>query len=247
MPFSLFSRRQLVRAGVAGGLALKAGPLLADVTAPHPVVVELFTSQSCSSCPLADAFLGELAAEPGVIALGWHVDYWNHLSWVDHLSSPEATARQRGYSARLPDRVYTPQMVISGRVGTVGSWREPIRRAILGARGQAAPIRVVLANDSRLAVTLPEVEVGADTWLWLARYAGSETVDVGAGENRGRTLTYYSPVRTFEPVSAWDGRRGSFQVPIQRPAGTLGFAVIAQDRRFGPIVAAGKLELAGSA
>src|SRR5216684_6783440 len=117
-------RRTMRRAGLILGLAVAATPAGAD---PRPVVVELFTSQGCSSCPPADALLGELAKKGEVVALGFHISYWDSLGWKDPLSSPSSTERQKAYARRLGDgRVYTPQMVVDGTSQMVGSDREAV-------------------------------------------------------------------------------------------------------------------------
>jgi hypothetical protein len=160
--------------------------------AAAPVVVELFTSQGCSSCPPADAFLGELSGQPGIIALAWHVDYWNSLGWRDPYARPEWTARQKAYARQLNDEVYTPALVVNGAAMLVGSDKQAVRAAI----DQAAP--------SSVPVTLRrtpgglEADIGATpaavTGL-LVTYDPQLMTAVGAGENQGRRLVEYRVVR----------------------------------------------------
>src|SRR4051812_10358250 len=127
-------RRALLAAALASGL-----PHLVDA-ATVPVVLELFTSQGCSSCPPADALLGRLAQRPSVIALAWHVDYWDHLGWRDPYASRQATARQQEYARQLESVVFTPALVVNGRKIVVGSDRAAVETAI----GTAGPMRVAV-------------------------------------------------------------------------------------------------------
>src|SRR5437868_14761375 len=121
---------------------LAAAPAVAGETT-RPIVVELFTSQGCSSCPPADALLGELARRDDVLPLAFHVDYWDRLGWKDPFSSAAATARQRTYARQLDAaNVYTPQMVVDGRIDVVGSYRDQVLRAIDRARQDAATVPI---------------------------------------------------------------------------------------------------------
>jgi hypothetical protein len=132
-------------------MALAASP--AARAGEAPVVLELFTSQGCSSCPPADALLGELVRRPNVIALAWHVDYWNGLGWRDPFATRLATDRQRAYAVRLHAEVYTPALVVNGAVVVVGSDRAAVAQAI----GQAPPLSVPVAlhaEDERLLGTI---------------------------------------------------------------------------------------------
>jgi hypothetical protein len=159
---------------------------------PAPVVLELFTSQGCSSCPPADAFLGELAREPGVIGLAWHVDYWNGLGWRDRFSRPEWTARQKTYARNLNEEVYTPALVVNGAAMVVGSDKAAVRRAIAGA--SPPRVAVTLRRDgSRL-----QAEIGAATVATTAQlitYDPEQATQVDAGENQGHQLNEYCVVR----------------------------------------------------
>src|SRR5690606_22101538 len=158
--------------------------------APQPVLVELFTSQGCSSCPPADAFLAELAERPGVLALSYHVDYWNYIGWTDPFSSPAATARQRAYGKTLGSRVaYTPQMVVGGRHDAVGSHREAVEQAIAAAA--ASPhVALVIAGDDATGyrAVLPATALDMPARIWLVLFDGSHETTVTRGENTGRTI-----------------------------------------------------------
>jgi hypothetical protein len=179
--------------------------------ADRPVVVELFTSEGCSSCPPADAVLSELADRPDVLALSFHVDYWNRLGWVDPFSASWATERQSAYAAaRGTRRVYTPQMMIDGRFDVVGSSRAEILDAIEEARADGAvPLGLVPAGD-RLRVTIGTVPEGAT--LWLLGYDTMHETEVRRGENAGRMLAHRNIVRSLTPIAPATGA-------VDRPAG----------------------------
>lgn len=152
------------------------------------VVLELFTSEGCSSCPPADALMGELARVPGVVALAWHVDYWNYLGWRDPYATRFATDRQNAYAAQLRDEVYTPGLVVNGAAIVVGSERPAIAAAI----AHAAPLSVsaMLVRDAEgLRATLGATQ--APLSALLAVYAPERATPVGAGENRGLRLREY--------------------------------------------------------
>jgi hypothetical protein len=225
--------------GVAA-LALFAGPRPAFAAdAAHPAVVELFQSQGCSSCPPAEANVGAISDRADVLALAFEVDYWDRLGWKDTFSKPAWTARQYAYARALArDGVYTPQVVVNGRVE--GDGLDPselsglIRR---GDRGAGGPD----IGFSGGAVTVgagPAPAGGAD--VWLARYI-PRTVEVSIprGENAGHTLPYKDVVREMILIGHWDGGAASFPLAGASGAG-LAEAVIVQGAGSGPILAAAK-------
>jgi hypothetical protein len=184
-------------------------------------VVELFTSQGCSSCPPADAVLRELAPQPGLLALSFHVTYWNRLGWPDPYSLPEATERQRRYSATLrggyagAGQVYTPQVVVQGQRDVVGS----DRRAVLAALSNAAPTPVPLrleASAEGVAVQAGEGP-GSGALFWLIGFDARHETAVARGENGGRRLTHANVVRSIVSLGAWQGRAA--RLTASRPAG----------------------------
>ncbi len=213
-------RRTMRRAGLIIGLAVAATSAAAD---PRPVVVELFTSQGCSSCPPADALLGELARRSDVLPLGFHISYWDSLGWKDPLSRPSSTARQKAYARRFTEgRVYTPQMVVDGTSQMVGSDREAVMDALRGAR-PAATAPVSFADDRR------SVAIGGGAGkgeIVLVRFVRRRTTHVGAGENTGRVADDFNGVESLTTLGAWDGSSLSF--PIEPPAAGEGLAVLVQ-------------------
>lgn len=191
-----------------GGAAARAG---------GPPVVELFTSQSCYSCPPAEAFLGELAEREDLVALEFHVDYWNDLvygsagRWEDRFSDPAFTERQRRYAARIPgSQVYTPQVVIDGAAQTVGSRRGQVLRLIERAGAAAKPVRVTVRPEPAGGFTI-ELAPGAGgppedaAAVLLARYDLEQVTVVEAGENQGKTLTNHHVVRELRRLGEWSG------------------------------------------
>ena len=205
-----------------GGTAM-AGP---------KAVVELFTSQGCSSCPPADGYLAELAARDDVIALSLHVDYWDYLGWKDTFGRPENSERQSAYAAVRGDRkVYTPQMIVNGNEHFIGGNRTAIETAIESA-DLPVPVRLGRQDDT-LAI-----EVGAlprpapwDATIRLVLFTSFAEVAIGQGENSGAKMTYRHVVREIRPIGMWDGAAVSIALPLDEimSEGTDGFAVLVQE------------------
>ena len=188
----------------------------------RPVVVELFTSQGCSSCPPADKLLGELAQRPDVIALGYHISYWDHLGWKDPLSSDASTDRQKAYAHRLSGQVYTPEMVVEGSDEFVGSHRDEVLSALRNAH-PAVVAPASFAADRRSVTIGPGRGSGN---VLLVRFAQHRATQVGAGENAGRALEDTNGVETLMPLGAWTGAKAAF--PIEPPGPGEGLAVLVQ-------------------
>lgn len=228
-------------------MALFVGGLVSGASADEstnseaPVVVELFTSQGCNSCPPADAFLGELAQRPDLIALAFHVDYWNYIGWEDPFSSPEATQRQRDYAQSLGlSSVYTPQMVIDGSFDAVGSNRAQVNQAIATASQHGKiPVAITTSPAGRWLVTVPDADVAQSATVWLALYDRRHATPVKRGENAGKTLTNYNIVREFRRIGRWDGAKLDLPLDIGgTDLAVRGFAVIVQVDAAGPILGA---------
>lgn len=206
------------------------------------VVVELFTSQGCSSCPPADAILGELATRSDVLPLALHVDYWDYIGWKDVFASPEFTERQRAYARVAGKRsIYTPQMVVGGADHVIGT--KPMKLAMFIERhGEKAD---ALAIDARRRGN--RFEISARTLaaqpgryaVILVRYLPSETVAIRRGENAGRSLTYHNIVAGLEVIGRWNGL-DDFETSA-KASGPGRYAVLVQGEDHGPIVAAARL------
>lgn len=206
-------------------LALAALTMLSPAIA-RPVVVELFTSQSCSSCPPAEAVIGALAREGGdVLPLAYHVTYWNHLDWRDTYSLPAATERQHAYAARLDGQVYTPEAVIDGHTGLIGSQEASVRAAIAAAKARGGEVvPVSLARDNGLTVRLG-AGTGSGT-VTLVGFDPNHVTSVARGENAGRTITQANVVRSVAEIGRWTGAAQEWTLPW--PTGDAA-AVIVQD------------------
>ena len=213
------------------------------------VVVELFTSQGCSSCPPADAYLAELAARDDVIALSFHVDYWNYIGWDDPFSSPAATARQRAYGRALQKRyVYTPQIVVDGRAEAVGSNRAVVSSLIKMAKAaQKIGIDVTRNADGSADIRLPAaLPGGARTGeLWIGFYDAAVKTEIRAGENRGETIANANIVRSFKRIGDWDGTALDTRVDLAAlgAAGRDGCVIVLQAARSGPVLGAASFPL----
>ncbi len=211
-------------------------------------VIELFTSQSCYSCPPAEAYLGELAEDENIVALEYHVDYWDTLNygrhgrWKDVWSKPEMTARQRDYNAELRNTrgVYTPQMVVDGRSEAVGSRRREVSNLIRKARNDGQPrvsIEAAKRNDGGIDVSLPET-AGTGAEVWLVIFVREHTTKVVRGENHGKTLTNHNIVREVRKVGSWDGAAAKIAVPDIELEDGQDCAILVQDGAVGPVLGA---------
>jgi hypothetical protein len=202
--------------------------------AERPIVVELFTSEGCSSCPPADALLAELAKRPDVLALSFHVDYWDRLGWKDPFSSAAATARQRDYAELLGvGSVYTPQIVVDGHWQAIGSDRGEVDRALAAAghRPDAVSLAVTLVGGRA------RVELGAATGTSAAEvvligFDRRRTDKVGGGENDGRTLAHVDVVRGFAKIGRFDGKASTLETKVPWPADRIAAIVQAKDGRI---------------
>lgn len=240
------SRRALLTSAGAGALASLTGSGAALAKRSAPVVVELFTSQGCSSCPPADAFMGELIHRPGVIALSYNVDYWDYLGWRDTLGSPVFSRRQRDYAARRGDgQVYTPQMVIDGRHHAVGSQKAAVFRAIAeAARGDGATVPVKVSETSNEVVIdvagAPGERLKRDSTVWVLVVAPRITVAISRGENAGNKITYSNVVRRIIPAGSWHGDAVTLKLPkADLMADPSDFCVaLLQEGGVGPIIGA---------
>jgi hypothetical protein len=233
---------------VALAMAALIGSAAADPT-PR-AVVELFTSQGCSSCPPADRVLSELAREPDVVALSLPVDYWDYLGWKDTLAQPAFSARQRAYAQSRGDRqVFTPQMVVNGKTACVGSDRAQVERSILRASDgrPELPVPVSIREEGPTIA----IEVGAATGperkadVWVLPVVRAQEVAIRRGENRGRSVTYANVVRGLRHAGSWMGRPARYTVPIDtvRVEGADGYVVLLQaadQHSPGPILGAAK-------
>lgn len=185
-------------------------------------VLELFTSQGCSSCPPADKILGELAQDPSVIALSMPIDYWDYLGWKDTLADARFSARQRAYSRVRGDReVYTPQLIVNGAVHVIGSDRESIQIAIektdRAGGVMSVPVRMT-QSDSKLTVSVsaPESPAPMHGEVWICAIAKAVPIAIGRGENRGQEVTYYNVVRNLFKLGDWNGASGSWSIPLDK-------------------------------
>jgi hypothetical protein len=185
-------------------------------------VVELFTSQGCSSCPPADKIIGELAKDPSVIALSMPIDYWDYLGWKDTLADARFSARQKAYSQMRGDReVYTPQVVVNGSVHVIGSDRAGIESAI-GRTTKAdsvmsVPVTMALAGK-QITVSVAASSNGPAAMhgeVWICSISKAIPISIGRGENRGREITYHNVVRNLLKVGDWNGSSGSWTVPLE--------------------------------
>jgi hypothetical protein len=195
----------------------------ASVLAGPRAIVELFTSQGCSSCPAADKLLGEMASDPSLIAISLPMDIWDYLGWKDTLANPRNTARWQGYAKTRGDRErYTPQVVVNGAAQALGSDRMAIEKAIEKSRQNevvmSVPVTAAREGD-RLTIALPDGAPAASATVSVWGLAKAVTVMITRGENKGRTVTYHNVVRRFVDLGDWNASTHRWTVPLRDLAG----------------------------
>jgi hypothetical protein len=209
-----------------------------------PAVVELYTSQGCSSCPPADRVLGELSMMPNVIALAFHVDYWDNIGWRDHYSIPNAVERQHRYVEALGlSSAFTPQAVVDGRSSFVGSDKRRILDALADPTGETVPVSLEV-SDGVLIVSVPERQDRKAYQVFVAAYLPQASTPVGRGENSGRTLQEFNIVRQFRSIGTWSGHAAVFRASVESfPADASRAAVLLQRDGQGPIAGSAAIAL----
>lgn len=228
--------------------SILSGACLAGEAKTPLGVIELFTSQGCSSCPPADKVFGELAARDDVVALAYHIDYWDYLGWQDTLANPDNSARQYDYMHAFGRRsVYTPQAIVNGRAEASGANREEIETALVGlkedGKGLTVPISAKRAGDS-VVIEAGEGSHDAKAVVVLVLFAPATPIAIRKGENKGRTITYWNAVLRVQTVGMWHGALARFEMPLTEVIrkGAEGCAVLLQsvaaDGRPGPIIGA---------
>jgi hypothetical protein len=219
------------RRRVALSIAVIASTVVASAVAhTEPrAVIELFTSQGCSSCPPADKLAGELARDPSLVVMSLPIDYWDYLGWKDTLALPGHGNRQRAYSKTRGDReVYTPQVVVNGTIHTLGSDKEAIEAAIENSRKRegtlSLPLSMSVTGDT-ISISIPAAKGAAHTGeVWLCPIIRDVPVTIGRGENTGHTVTYHNVVRRWVKLGDWNGTARTFTVSLRDVTGIGGDA-----------------------
>jgi len=222
-------------------------PLWGAVGADKPLtVVELFTSQGCSSCPPADALIGELTADANVLPLSLHVDYWDYIGWSDRFARPGNTERQRGYSRRFNLRyVYTPQIVVDGAFEASGGKRADIYNYIERAKTLPHVALKLTRRDNGLQLELPASSVDGEVDIISVFADRRHDTKIMKGENRGRTLSYHNVVRHMEKLGTWHGKARTMAVGMADTGGDF-CAVILQMAKSRRIIGVAQVALDGS-
>lgn len=236
---------KIVRTLLTLAILLASAPVSAADGKPL-TVVELFTSQGCSSCPPADALLAELAKRGDVLALSFHVDYWDYIGWKDPFSDKACTRRQNEYAQRFHLRyVYTPQIVVHGEEQTVGSDRDAVTKMIARRAGPPkVALSATLAADGGVVVRLPETPLAAPAAVWMATFDPEHATEVARGENAGRRLVNANVVRGVADVLNWNGRARTLTIEQgQIAGGGAEAAVVVQSAGAGAILGAARVSL----
>ncbi len=235
MPFVVTFHRQVARVLIMSKSVFRSGfgpgvfalGVLATATLGIPdarsqskpvAVVELFTSQGCSSCPAADKILSEYARKKQVLALSWHVDYWNYLGWKDTFSKPEFTKRQQRYAVSFKRRgLYTPQAVVNGRAHAVGSDGKTIRSLMASyqssGKGLTVPLTAVRRGET-IEISASSAQSGRAATMWVVYFDRKKPVKIERGENRGKTITYHNVVQDFSMLGMMKNGEITVTLPL---------------------------------
>jgi hypothetical protein len=216
-------------------VCLSSASLLSVAKAEPRGVIELFTSQGCSSCPPADKLVGDFSHDPSLISISLPIDYWDYLGWKDTLADHRNTARQKAYSKVRGDReVYTPQVVVNGILHALGSDRNAIEQAIVKSRQDTGILSLpvtLTVGDGRLTVAVAGGgEPRSDAEVWICGVTKAITVAIKRGENQGKTITYHNVARRWIKLDAWNGKEHTWTVPLRDfGEGIDGAAVMVQN------------------
>jgi hypothetical protein len=231
------TRRNCLAFAAGAGATLLAGR--ARASEPIDVVVELFSSQGCNSCPPGDKLLTELRDKPGVLALTFHVDYWDYLGWKDTLASPDFSQRQYDYAKARGDMdVYTPQMIVNGEKQMVGSQRSEVFAVLEQSRQAAWPVSVDIADTGKELVFALGAGAGSEATLWIMPILDRVSVKIEKGEMAGREVTYTNVVRKLVPAAMWTGAAAKVSLPrdgLLTPDAT-GCIALLQKGKVGPVL-----------
>ncbi len=234
----------LIRIFVSLLLAIFIGAQAVQAQNQTPIqVIELFTSQGCSSCPPADALLQEYSTQENVVALSYGVDYWDYLGWKDTLASPENTRRQQNYASHAGRaNVFTPEAMINGKYSVVGSDQRAITEAFRKSHAdQQQQVEISIAQmHGKVVVRLNGPANLGEAVIWLVRFDREHEVEIKRGENRGRKITYHNVVRDFHSIGMWRGE--AVEIALMQEdlvnGGRDGCAILVQKSRNGPILGA---------
>lgn len=241
---------------IAASLSIShADSIAANANGQNLVVVELFTSQGCNSCPPADAVLADFSTQENVLALSYSIDYWDYLGWKDTLGQPECTARQKKYNATMgKSGVYTPQMIIQGSQDLIGSQGgladEMVKRARqniteLQPAGFAMSFEYMDEMiDLKINASANDGKVEKAATIWIIGYDFEETVTIDSGELKGQTRKYHNVVKSIKRIGSWMGEEIKLTLSKQDlgDAEYDAYAVLLQHDEIGPIIAAARIE-----
>lgn len=238
--------------GLTFVLALAGYANAGQPQAPHPVVIELFTSQGCSDCPAADRIVAELAKRKDVLALSLPITYWDMLGWKDTFATEANTYRQKSYAKTMNrSGIYTPQLIVDGKIDVVGNQRDRVMSAISSRQTQIAgeqPVNLTLGIASgRVEIAIPASARGKEkplATIWVMRTLSNASVNVQQGENKNHKLSYANLVRELHRAGEWTGEAMKLDVPITTGKSKHdGVAVVLQSRDYGEVVAAAMIKL----
>lgn len=230
----------------AFGLALAITGLsaaTAQAQSTSPVVVEVYTSQGCSSCPPADDFVAALSNDPNVIVLALHVDYWDYIGWKDSFGNPAFTERQKSYARAVGSRtIYTPQLIVEGEERIEGFNPERTLQQIARHMGAESPVSLSIRREGEMLFVNAEADppLSEEAVIHLVRYRPSETVLIERGENSGKTITYHNIVTQWEELGTWAGT-GPLEMSVPVP-GVGPSVILIQEQGPAAILAAARTE-----
>jgi hypothetical protein len=226
------------RSALALGAATLFTPRIATAAATHPVLIELFTSQGCSSCPPADKIAAELAKDPNNLVVSLNVDYWDYLGWRDTLAKPEYSQRQYDYAKSRGDgSVYTPQMVINGATHAVGSNLRDVKSRMAAATTPAVRLSLDITSKD-IEIEIPKTAYDGEATLWLMAIESEVTQKIERGENAGKDVVYINVVRNLVPAAMWKGEsyKGSWMRNAVMPHNCKGCIAVLQQNKVGPVL-----------